>query len=137
MDSTAFVPPDSEYRILARYPASFSSFDGSIVCQPWRMRAVGASGTCTVPFEVDRDRIPAEASYLSIVPSILNVVAEANGPDCAASACANAGAPETTAADINRTESPFLMTASCWRVNRTRLCNVKRHADPANYVTIR
>src|SRR3954453_6906726 len=101
------------------------------------MRAVGASGTWTGPFEVDSDRIPADASYLSIVPSILNVVAEPGDPDCAASPCANAGAPETTAADSNRTESPFVMTASCCRVNRTRLCNLKRHADGANYVTIR
>ena len=69
-----------------------------------------------MPFEVDRDKIPADASYLSIVPSILNVVAEAKGPrTSAASACADALAPETIAADINRTESPFLMTASCWR----------------------
>src|SRR4051812_18698819 len=100
------------------------------------MRAVGASGTCTVPFAVDRDRIPADASYLSIVPSSLSVVAEAHAPDCAASACANALGPETSTADINRTESPFLMTASCGRVNRTRVCSVKRHADRANYVTI-
>ena len=80
------------------------------------MRAVDASGTCTVPFEVDRDRIPRRGVVLvdrPVHPQRRRRRRRAR--DSAASACADALAPETIAADINRTESPFLMTASCWR----------------------
>jgi hypothetical protein len=86
------------------------------------MRAVDATGSCTVPLDVDSDNVRLDASNLSIVPPILNVV-DAGGVDWAASVgtagpiglvprtdCANAPLPETTTAESSATESRFLMT---------------------------
>jgi hypothetical protein len=86
------------------------------------MRAVDASGSCTVPVEVDSDNTRVDASYLSIVPPILNVV-DAGSVDWAAAvgtsgsiglatggACPKAQLAETTNADSTTTESRSLMT---------------------------
>jgi len=98
------LPRDSEYRMAARYPDSLASVDASILCHPWRMTAVDASGNCTVAFGVEIERVRVEGSYFSIVPRSLNVV-ESGG------LCADAQTPETSDADKSRTNFMTGLTA--------------------------
>lgn len=100
---------DGDVRGLPNAPAQLNASDR---CQRELHRSVRGR----------KKGIRVDASYLSIVPRILNVV-EAGGVDWAASidtvpstrpvpggAWANAPTPETTAAENSRTESRFLMT---------------------------
>jgi hypothetical protein len=86
------------------------------------MRVADARGNCTLPFEVESDRIRVDGSYFSIVPRNLKVVAAGGADweapiDAASSICtvgdgawANAPMlPDVMAADNSRMEGCFVI----------------------------